>query len=106
MVVVFRFDECDRNIGFVVENVVCELAFSAGDQLTTYDDAPFGKEDLFADLRENIPADLLNGRRDETGADIAFGEVFLCSTPASLHSWSQDIRSGIQLTYELGKEGS
>ena len=36
----------------------------------------FGETDLLANLRYGIPARLLDGRRDELGADVAFAEVF------------------------------
>ena len=64
----------DRDVGLVVEDVVGALGLAAGDQLAADDDPALGEADLLADLRHLVPARLLDGGRDELGADVAFGE--------------------------------
>ena len=77
MVVVLRLDQGDGDVRLVVENVVGALGLAAGDQLAADDDPAFGEIDLFANLRQDIPARLLDGGRDELGADVAFAERLL-----------------------------
>jgi hypothetical protein len=46
-------------------------------QLAAHDDAPLGEADLLAKLRQLIPSRLLEGGRDELGADVAFAQQLL-----------------------------
>jgi len=74
---VFDLDEGDGNVRFVVENVVGALGLATGDQPAADDDPAFGERDLLSNLRQDIPARLLDSGRDELSADVAFAEVFL-----------------------------
>ena len=57
VVIVFRFDDGDRNIGLVIhKDVIGALCFAAGDELPSDDDASFGKVDLLADIHHPFPA--------------------------------------------------
>jgi hypothetical protein len=64
-------------LGLVVEDVVGALGLAARDELAAHDDATLGKVDLFAELRDLIPACLPDRGRDELGADVAFAEELL-----------------------------
>ena len=55
---------------------VRELRVAAGHQLAADDDAALGEIDLLPDLPLYVPSRLRQGRRDELGAEVAFGEVF------------------------------
>ena len=90
MVVVLRFDKCDRDVRLVVEDVVGEFCLTAGDQLSADNNPAFGKKDLLANLRQNIPARILHGRREELGADVAFGEAFLIHATAQCMEPSEE----------------
>lgn len=50
MVVVFCFDNCDREVGLVVEDVVGTLLFTTGMKFPPDDNSPVGKGDLFTYL--------------------------------------------------------
>ena len=73
-------------------NIIGPLVLGAGVQLATDDDTPLGQRELLADLRDNIPPGLLQGRGDAFGADIAFGEVFLVHLGQILRQ-DKDLRS-------------
>jgi hypothetical protein len=77
VVVVFGLDEGDGNVGLVVENVVGTLGLAAGYQSAADDDPAFCERNLFANLRQDIPARLLDSGRDELSTDVAFAEAFL-----------------------------
>jgi hypothetical protein len=47
------------------------------DRFPFNDNPPFGEIDLFADLGIDIPTGTFEGRRNEFGANIPFGEGFL-----------------------------
>ena len=72
MIVVLGFDQGDRDVVLVVENVIGALGFAARDELATNDDAALGEADLFPDLCELIPARPLQCGRDELTANVAF----------------------------------
>ena len=74
VVVVLGLDDREGNVGLVIEDVVGSLGFAACDQLAADDDAALGEADLLADLVHFVPAGAAKGRRDELGADVAFGE--------------------------------
>ena len=77
VVVVLGLDQGDGDVRLVVEDVVGALGLAARDQLAANNDPAFGKADLLANLRLNVPARLHDGRGDELRADVAFAEVFL-----------------------------
>jgi len=52
-------------------------SLAAGDQPAADDDPAFGERDLLANLRQDIPARLLDSGRDKLSTDVAFAEVFL-----------------------------
>jgi hypothetical protein len=61
----------------LVKDVVGALGLAAGDQPAADDDPALRKRNLLANLRQDIPTRLLDGGRDELGADVAFRERFL-----------------------------
>ena len=77
MVVVLGFDQCDGQVGLVVQHVVGPLALAPADQLAAHDDAALGEVNFLADLRHLVPACLAQGRGDELGADVAFAQALL-----------------------------
>ena len=77
VVIVLGLDNGDRNIGFVIKNVVGALGFAAGNELAPDNDAAFGEVDLFANLHHPVPARAFDGGAYELGADIALAEIFL-----------------------------
>lgn len=74
MVVVFGFYNCDRDIRFVIEDIIGTLVLVPHHRFTPNDDAALGKGDFFANLGLQIPSRLNEGRRDELGADVPFAE--------------------------------
>lgn len=76
VVVILGLDNGDRNVWLVIENIIGTLGLAAGGQATTDDDPTFGEGDLFANLRQDVPARLLDGGRDELGANVAFTKAF------------------------------
>jgi hypothetical protein len=50
--------------------------FGAGMQLAPDNNPPLGQRKFFTDLGGHIPSGLFQGRCDELGADIPFGELF------------------------------
>ena len=77
VVVVLGFDQGDRNVRLVLEDVVGPLARAPANQVAAHDDAAPGEAHLLADLRHLVPPGPAQGGRDELGADVAFGEVLL-----------------------------
>ena len=95
VIIVLRFDQSDGNIWFVVENVVGSLRFTPRNQLAANYDSASREEDLFTNLRLDIPTRLDHRGRDELSADIAFAEILfvhpsaltkLCATFAGSRS--------------------
>lgn len=82
--VVLGLNNRDGDIGLIEEHVVSPLVPGAGMELTTHNHPTLGEGELFPDLGGNIPARLLQCRRDELGADIAFGELLLVHRLTSL----------------------
>jgi hypothetical protein len=74
MVVVFGLDQGDRDVVFVVEDIISALGFAARDELTSNYYAALGEADFFSDLRELIPARPLQGGRNELRANVAFAQ--------------------------------
>jgi len=70
---------------YIVKNVVGALGLAAGDQPAADDDPAFRERDLLANLRQDVPTRLLDGRRDEFRANVAFGEIFL------VHIWYSQV---------------
>src|ERR1019366_7639323 len=71
VVVVLRLDDCDRDIGLVVKDVIGALGFATGDELPSDDDASLSESDLFTDLHHPVPTGAFDGGAYELGADIA-----------------------------------
>ena len=90
MGIVLGLDDRDGNVRLVVEDVVGALGLSARDQLATHDDAALGEAHLLADLQHLVPPRPAQGRRDELGADVPFGQVSLVNSgqQALVPSWS------------------
>ena len=74
MGIVLRFDDGERDIGLVVEDVVGALGFAAAHQFAAHNDPALGEAEFLADLQHFIPAGLAERGGDEFGADVAFGE--------------------------------
>ena len=75
--VVLGFDDGNRDIGLVVQNVIGALGLTARVQLAAHDDTPFGEGDFFADLGVQIPTGLNDGWCDVFAANISLGQVLL-----------------------------
>ena len=77
MRVVLGFDQGDRHVRLIIEDVVGTLGFPARDQLAADDNPPLGEADFLADLKDLVPPGVFQGGGDELGADIALGEASL-----------------------------
>lgn len=73
VLVVFGFDQCDREVGFVEEDVIGTLGLAAGHDPAADGDPTFGEGMLFADLQHFVPTRAAERRCDELGANVAFG---------------------------------
>jgi hypothetical protein len=77
VIVVFGFDDRQRNIRLVIENVIRALLCAARIEFASHEDATLGERYFFSNLRIAIPACNINKRGcDELCADIAFAESF------------------------------
>ena len=74
MLVVLGLDNGDRQIGLVVEDVVCPARLASAMQLAAHDDAALGEGNLFAHLALDVPTRLLHCRGDELGANVPLAE--------------------------------
>ena len=74
MRVILCLDQGDRDVVLVVEDVIRALGFAARDEPAAHDDAALGEADLFADLRELVPARPLQRGRNKLGANVAFAQ--------------------------------
>ena len=86
VVVVLRFQNGERNVWFVGEDVVRLLRLPTLNCLATHDDATFREVGFLTNLGHQVPltrAD--NGGRDELAADVCLGEGFFVHA-ALLHS--------------------
>lgn len=72
MLVVLGLNDGDRDIGFVVKDVIRPLALATGSEIALHIDTAIGKTDFLAHLFLHIPACLFQRRRDELGANVAF----------------------------------
>ena len=80
VIVVFRFDDGDRDARLVEEKVIGLPGFTALDRLAANDDTALGEVDLFPQLGHHIlSAAVWTDQRgsDEFRADIRFGESLL-----------------------------
>ena len=50
MGIVLGFDEGQRDIGLIIEDIVGALGLAAADQLAAHNDAPLGEADFLANL--------------------------------------------------------
>ncbi len=82
MAIVLGFDYGDGDIGLVEQHIISPFMFGAGVELAANDYPAFGKGKFFQDLGGYIPSRLLQGRRDELGADVALGELFFIQETA------------------------
>lgn len=72
MLVILGLDDGDRDIRFVVKDVVGPLALATGGEIALHIDTAIGEADFLADLLLHVPTGLLQRRRDELGADVTF----------------------------------
>ena len=79
-VVVLRFDHSQRNVRFVVEDVIRAFRLAARDELSSDDDAALREADFLAKLRHLVPARLAERRRDELSCFV-FMPRDLCFRP-------------------------
>jgi hypothetical protein len=93
VIVVLRLDDGDRDIGFVIKDVIGALGFATGNELPPDDDTSLGEGDLLTDLHHPVPACAFYSRADELGADIAFAEVFLVHAVFVLKALSEEFSS-------------
>ncbi len=56
MAIIFRFNNCDRNIGLIIQNIVRPLLLAPAGQIAFDIDFSFRKGDFLPHLRFNIPA--------------------------------------------------
>src|SRR5438876_943012 len=77
VVVVFRLNDGDGDVGLVIKDVISALCLATGDELSPDDDAPLGEGDLLANLHHPVPARAFHCGAYELGTDIALAEVFL-----------------------------
>jgi hypothetical protein len=79
------------SVGCALVGVVGALRLAAGDEFPADDHPTGGERDFFADLSLHVPSGLLDGRRDELGADVPLGEVGLVQgAPRERQSSSPD----------------
>ena len=76
VVVVFRLDDGDGDVGLVVENIVSAFLCATGVEFSPDIDAPIGEGDFLANLVLDVPTRRFDLGRDELCADVAFAEVF------------------------------
>src|SRR4051812_14997820 len=76
-VVVLGLDDGERDLRFVIENIVGALRLAARHHLAAYDDAAVREGDLFAELRDLVRPGLTEGGSDEFGTDIPLAQLFL-----------------------------
>lgn len=76
MIIVFRFNDCQGDIGFIIEDVIGNPAFSPLHRITRDQNLAFGDIDLFSDLSQTIPAGPLDCWGDVLRADISFRQTF------------------------------
>src|SRR5450631_732497 len=84
VIVVFRFYDCNREIGFIGEEIINFLSLSPPDRLATDNNATFGEIDFFSHLLHYIPlgaAWAYDRGRDEFRANIGFGQFLLVHAP-------------------------
>lgn len=72
MLVVLGLNDGDRDIGFVVKDIIRPLALATRGEIPLHINTAIGKADFLADLFLHVPACLFQRRRDELGADVAF----------------------------------
>ena len=82
-------DQCQRDVGLIIEDIVGPLGLTASDKLAANDDAALGEADLLADLRHHIPSRLPQSWRDELGADVTFAEASLVHDGHSIPSFDR-----------------
>ena len=84
LVVVFGLDHRDGDVGLEEQRVVGleDGGCIAVGRFAPYADAPCSQPKLMKYLRHRVPPGLLDGGRDEAGADVAFGELFLVQAGA------------------------
>ena len=68
--VIFRLDDSQWNIGFVVEQIVSALSFASGSNITTDDNTTVREVVLHADLLLPVPASALNGWGNKLKFDV------------------------------------
>ncbi len=75
--VVFGFNDGDRQVGLVVQDVIRPLCRAPADHLPPHDHPSLRERHLFSHLRVQIPSRSLQRRRDVLGADVAFAQGVL-----------------------------
>src|SRR3546814_3419929 len=71
MLSIFGFNNSNRDVGFVIEDVIRALLLSSGCQLSANNDAPSRQIHFLADLSMQVPACSSKGGRDKLAADVA-----------------------------------
>jgi hypothetical protein len=75
VVVVFGFDDGERNIGLVIEEIVNPFAVGTAHGHRAAHDHPAGIEGHFFANLTGLPACILDRGRNVAGADFLFGEL-------------------------------
>ena len=77
VIIVLCLDNCQRDVGLVVKDVIRALWLAACDKPASDLDPTGGEGDLLPDLRLDIPACMIDRWSHELGADVSLTEGFL-----------------------------
>ena len=96
--VVFGFDDRDRKVRFVEEQVVGLFRFPALDGFASDNHSAFGEVGFFANLGHQVPFFLAlaeDGWRDELGADVGLAELFFVHRGISVRAESPRLLAAV-----------
>jgi hypothetical protein len=82
VVVILGFDNGDRDVGLVIEDVVSALLRSSCMKFSPDINPPISKANFLANLCVDVPSRRQNVGRDEFGANVSFAEGSLIHRPS------------------------
>ena len=91
VLVVFRLDDRDRDVGLVVENIVGASLLSACVEFPSDINFAGGEAYFLTDLSVYIPASRHDSGRYELGADVAFTEVLFVHAAVLIIGFSSSV---------------
>lgn len=103
VVVVLGFENGEREVRFIGEEVVGFFRFTAFHRLSPHDDAALSEIRFFADLSHHIPLGVVRTHqrgRDELGADVSLGERFFVHAAAT----KMRPRAGAEYSWDFSPE--